>query len=462
MALKASPSGQTSWPLPPSLAMRMLLAFDDTDGPDGGCTTHMLLRVLLALPELAPRTMPRLVRLNPNIPHKTRGNGAVCVELVRPAGPQVRIGELLGHEVLAFPDGQAAAADERTLDAVWTVLETHAQPGAQPAVVLSDDAPPLAVYHQAVRTVVGVADARAAAEASGVLWRATGTRQGLVGALAAAAWPGPASSYEFIAYREAKRTGTPRAVEAQRLRKLDTDATTFHTFDADEDVPACIPSTPCPVLCGLRGLDPERLRDEAVEALLSAAREPVDAWLLWATNQASGDHVTPVADLREADELMTVQMTATVRDTPQTQKGGHVFVPLHDALGRLLTAAAFEPTKSFRDAVRALRAGDRIEAVGAWHDGTLHLERFCVVDLAGPVVKKRNPRCPQCRKTMKSHGKGAGYRCLDGHGKAPEEAAEHALEPRSLRPGWYEVPVIARRHLHKPVMFEAIPAREEA
>lgn len=430
----------------------MLLAFDDTDGPGGGCTTHLAFRVLLALPELALAGLPRLVRLNPNVPWKTRGNGAVVLPLGLPEGPSVRVGELRGREVLVFPEGPPAVPTDDLLARVWTVLEEKAQPKAEPGAALFAEPPPAAVYWQAVRTRVHATDARAALDALGAPHRAAGSGRALAGCLGAAAWPGPPSSFEFIAYREPQRWGTPRAVHEEPLRSLDATGATFHTFDAQSGRLACVPHTPDPVLLGLRGRDPEALAAAATRTLPFAAAEPIDGWLLWATNHASGDHVSPVATLAEAPEWGTVQVPAEVAGLPESKQGGHVFVPLRDAAGQEVHAAAFEPTHAFRHTVRALRPGDQVEVVGASRDGAVNLEKLRVVSLAsyGP---RQNPACPTCGRSMPSLGKGAGYRCKTCGAKAPADAAAVVPEPRTVALGWHEVPVMARRHLHRPIAW---------
>ncbi|HLF16555.1 MAG TPA: tRNA(Ile)(2)-agmatinylcytidine synthase [Candidatus Thermoplasmatota archaeon] len=428
----------------------MLLAIDDTDGKAGGCTTHLAFHVLLALPQLALRGMPRLVRLNPNVPWKTRGNGAVVLPLGLPEGPQVRVGELRGREILAFPDGRPARPTPEMLERVWKVVQGEAQPDAEPAAALLPDAPPAWAYWQAVRSVVEIAEAREALDAAGALHRSAADGRGLVGCLGASAWPGPPASHEVIAYRHPSRWGSERAVDPTPLLGLDAAGATFHTSDPEEGRLACVPHTPDPVLCGLRGRDPDALRDAALRALALACKEEVDGWLLWATNQASGDHVTPVADLGEAPAMATVEVEATVREMPDARRGGHVFVEVEDGAGHTFKAAAFEPTKRFRDAVRALRPGDRAAFLGALRDDVVQLEKMRVDSLAASRTKTGNPRCPSCGKAMKSAGRGAGYRCKGCGTEAPAEAGGFQEEPRGLALGWHEVPVIARRHLHRP------------
>jgi tRNA(Ile2)-agmatinylcytidine synthase len=58
------------------------IGIDDTDSRKGMCTTYLALELVKEFQnELDLIGYPRLVRLNPNIPWKTRGNGAVCVRL---------------------------------------------------------------------------------------------------------------------------------------------------------------------------------------------------------------------------------------------------------------------------------------------------------------------------------------------------------------------------------------------
>ena len=60
----------------------MLLGIDDTDSPSGMCTTYLgalLARRLIRMH--MPVREARLLRLNPNVIYKTRGNAAICLEV---------------------------------------------------------------------------------------------------------------------------------------------------------------------------------------------------------------------------------------------------------------------------------------------------------------------------------------------------------------------------------------------
>src|SRR3990170_2903262 len=61
------------------------IGFDDTDSIAGRCTTNLAFKIVSRFKNETGTTFidyPLLIRLNPNIPWKTRGNGAVCLRAV--------------------------------------------------------------------------------------------------------------------------------------------------------------------------------------------------------------------------------------------------------------------------------------------------------------------------------------------------------------------------------------------
>ena len=76
--------------------MKLHIGFDDTDSLKGGCTTYLascLIELLYKLKFVRFLDYPNLVRLNPNIPWKTRGNGAVCLRLEIPEWAYLEVRE---------------------------------------------------------------------------------------------------------------------------------------------------------------------------------------------------------------------------------------------------------------------------------------------------------------------------------------------------------------------------------
>jgi len=64
--------------------LKLHIGFDDTDSRKGGCTTYVAALIIEKLRRLGVSftDYPALVRLNPNVPWKTRGNGALCLRIL--------------------------------------------------------------------------------------------------------------------------------------------------------------------------------------------------------------------------------------------------------------------------------------------------------------------------------------------------------------------------------------------
>jgi tRNA(Ile2)-agmatinylcytidine synthase len=62
---------------------RIQVGIDDTDSTRGGCTTYIVAVLVERLEKLGAAFFdyPYLVRLNPNVPWKTRGNGALSLRV---------------------------------------------------------------------------------------------------------------------------------------------------------------------------------------------------------------------------------------------------------------------------------------------------------------------------------------------------------------------------------------------
>lgn len=380
------------------------MGVDDTDSRLGGCTTALASAVTRIFPELTPAGPARLVRLNPNVPWKTRGNGAIALAF---------------HEDAPLDDALA-----RVRGLVERVARR--EEGTSPGVVVSRE--PLAawLYEAAVTRIVE----RAELPLDHATMRWWGGR-GVIGASAALAWPARRTTWERIAYRERMT----RDLDAQAFRNAELSfPSLFDTFDLVEQEVVGVPSSPCPVLWGLRGTDAEEL--DRAAATLGPQQA---AWsTLFLTNHASDDHL-----VERASDAVLAYESARVRGlvtTDPIERGGHVFVEVDG-----LRCAAYAPTRSFRRVVQQLRMGDDITVCGGAHDGpdarvTVGLEKIQVHESRR---KLHNPACPACGKRMKSAGRGAGYRCCGQR----ERAAPTEPGPQ----GWFEVPSSARRHLARPL-----------
>ncbi|PSP55293.1 tRNA(Ile2) 2-agmatinylcytidine synthetase [Halobacteriales archaeon QS_1_67_19] len=413
-----------------------VIGIDDTDSRERGmCTTYLAARIADRVATFADVERLLLVRLNPAVEHKTRGNAALAVHT----------------------DAAPADAFEVAREEVGAGAETD-DPRTNPGVVVAPGAPEsvpesvAAFAREAVRDHHAVADAERRIEAAGYRHAGWKVGRGKIGALAAigawAAFGGPEGkwTYECISYRDPERVGTPREVDPESVFEAANDAypEAWDTVDRETGELVCVPHTPGPILHGIRGDDPETVR-EVAEAIES---EPVSRRAVFVTNQGTDAHLRD-ATISEVRNGRAYRVTGRVAQAPESRRGGHVFFALEDEEGdERLQCAAFEPTKRFRDRVRDLRPSDRITACGEVSEGTLKLEKFAVRNVNATELV--TPDCPECDRSMESAGAGQGYRCRDCETTAAGKVEREV--DRELEVGWYEVPPEARRHIAKPLV----------
>lgn len=404
----------------------MWIGLDDTDSRRGMCTTFLVRRVLEALPEVNPVRPPRLVRLNPTIPWKTRGNGAVAMEVSDGVSP-----------------GEVFARIERVVRA-WSDLS---DPDTNPGIVVTDRRPPPELYWASVRRIVAREEAEAALEACGATFGGMNGALGIIGAAAAIAWEPGDKTFETIAYREPARWGTRRDVEPESVLAMQRAFPgTFDSYDEENGEVVMVPGSPCPVLFGIRGDDPAELQP-AMQAVRS---EPATEWTSFETNHGTDDHIVAKATA-DVTPFGCARVRGRVASPPQNIRGGHVRLQLDDETGAI-DCYAFEPTRGFRNIVRALRGGDEVEAFGGvGARRAVNLEKLRVLDPVQERVKIANPRCVECGRAMKSAGRDAGFRCRGCGARASPRDAPMLVRDRSGLAGWHEVPARARRHLAKPL-----------
>ena len=375
-----------------------IIGVDDTDSRTRGmCTTYLATRLAESLSAGGAVVRRKLlIRLNPAVEHKTRGNAALAIHT--DADPDTAL-----NLATAELEPLAEVGDPRT------------SPGV---VVAPDDVPPAvqSFSRRAVQEFLAPETAVDLAERVGYRHRGWSGGRGRIGALAAVgAWAAREEwTYERIAYREFDRCGTPRRVDEDSV--FDAAATGYptvwDTVDRTAGEAVCVPNAPGPILYGVRGDDPD-----AVRAVAEAIRgETVALAATFRTNQGTDAHLRDgtVGDLRD---------------------------------GRAYRVDG-TPTKRFRDRVRALRPGDDLTVCGEVSDGTVKLEKFAVRSLRR--TEQVTPVCDDCGRTMESAGRDQGYRCRDCDTAAADQ--ETVSLDRDLEIGWYEVPPRARRHIAKPLV----------
>ncbi|MCD6235869.1 MAG: DUF1743 domain-containing protein, partial [Thaumarchaeota archaeon] len=193
--------------------MAIWVGIDDTDSKKGGCTTYVAAVLIRRLEEKGIKTIgyPRLVRLNPNCPYKTRGNAAIAVKA---------------------DTGDLETVKETAVEVVEEYSELDE--GAETGIVLLPREPDERLrkfYWRAVREIIPIEDAFKLADEVGaeVVYYMDG--KGVVGGLAAiGADFTPGKTYELIAHRTKEYWGTVRKIDVESVFEMDK-ATAPYTFD---------------------------------------------------------------------------------------------------------------------------------------------------------------------------------------------------------------------------------------
>ena len=424
----------------------MIIGIDDTDSrTEGGCTTYLAAVLIEKLQEYGTfADYPLLIRLNPNIKYKTRGNGAIALKI-------------------EIDDSRLDAAKKIVLDEVADQSKLSDE-NTNPGVVflngasesMSGDLKSFA--GRAIQDILRIDDAKRLIKTHKIDSHEFKNGRGLIGALAAAgiALNGiPDHTFELIAYREPGRAsaGIPRDIDADSIREADlqTYPRTWDTVDIANDTVVCVPHGNDPVLFGIRGEV-----DGVLDAFNCIRSEPAERAVIFQTNQGTDMHLMRAGlSIDQVKDGCSYILDGTVCDPPRTIHGGHVIFKIADKSGKTIDCAAFEPTKNFRDTVRKLIAGDIVVVCGSVSNETVHLEKIKIEHLAAGY-NVTNPVCA-CGRRMKSAGVGQGYRCKQCG--STSSAPDRALVERDLNTGWYEVPPCARRHIAKPLVRCAGGAR---
>jgi tRNA(Ile2)-agmatinylcytidine synthase len=422
----------------------------------GGCTTYVAMVLIDKLlgEDYCIIGYPRLVRLNPNIPWKTRGNGSVCLQVGRNGDKKSIIGEINSRRIYSYSKKSYKNLEEEDFIYVEEILKDIIKENAMlendntnPGFVLLKNQPSVKIYEKSVRGIVFLDEIKRYLDVLGAFYHGYKNCRGLIGATASVAWSGNSdTTYELITYREKKRWGTDRIVNNDSVKDMDKKClSTFDNYDYLNNHNRLVPSSPCPVLYGIRGT---RVKD-LLKAYDIVKSEKRFGWLLFETNQGTDDHLKKKS-INQIRQYESVIAEGCICRTPYTIQGGHTIFSIKDSTGKI-DCAAYEPTKQFRNIVRELMIGDIVQVYGGVRERplTVNIEKIKIKSLVKHVVKIENPVCSKCGKHMKSKGKNQGYKCKNCGLISANPVVEE--KKRMIKTGFYETPVCARRHLSKPL-----------
>ncbi len=419
----------------------MHIGFDDTDSTRQGCTTFIAALLLQELEKMGAAFLdyPSLIRLNPNVPWKTRGNGALCLRIEYDTGIEDQIKDCTIRLV------------EKHSDLTWK--------GTDPGIVFFKAAeipPEITAFAKSAETsVVTLKEAlklirRFHAEAVGY-----NTQRGIIGALAAIGETlAEDHTFEIIAYRKPENLGTKRRVDETSIFQMDQKLQpyTFNNVDLETRRVIITPRGPDPILFGIRGETPEIVKEAFA---LVKPLEHVDRWVIFRSNQGTDAHLKSIETLAEAQPYRSIIAKGVVSRNPKIVPVRHVIFAVKDHSAEV-DCAAYEPTGSLRRVGSGLLVGDEIKICGAIRKPsigkplTINLEKIDVLRLASRILTQ-NPVCPECGKRLKSMGKNQGFRCEKCKTKFKNLRKLEVAQERPLKEGLYVTSACSQRHLTKPL-----------
>jgi tRNA(Ile2)-agmatinylcytidine synthase len=420
----------------------MHVGLDDTDSTKGGCTTYLTAVLIEKLEKFNVRYIdyPGLIRLNPNVPWKTRGNGALCLRFTYPSEFENQI-------------------KETALD-LWEKHSAVKEKGTDPGIVfLKADEIPLELKEYSKKTetaIVTLKEATALIKKLGAEAAGFNSCRGIIGALAAIGETLDCDhTYELIAYRTPENLGTKRRVDATSIFEMDkiTWPYTFNNVDTEKGRVIITPRGPDPILFGIRGESAEIVKKAFG---LVKPQEPFERWVIFRSNQGTDAHLRPINSLCEIEPYSSVIAKGTVSKNPWIVPLRHVIFSIKDDSAEV-DCAAYEPTGDLRKVVRELLIGDRVEVYGAVHKATvskpltINLEKINILNLAQKTLTE-NPVCPNCGKHLKSMGKNQGMRCEKCGGKFSDLKKTRLIVNRAIKLGLYVTSTRSQRHLTKPLL----------
>lgn len=409
------------------------VGFDDTDSPKGMCTTYLAYKLVDSLRKENVKFLdyPRLIRFNPNIPWKTRGNGAVSFKIETPNPDKIK--KKIIKFVTKFSD-----------------LKNGANPGV---VFFENETIPkhfVEFSKAALWKLISRKDAKRFISNNKLDSFFIGNGQGLVGAIGAIGYQFNDHTFELLTYRRKSQFGKKRNIVSSSVKQMQdlTYPHTFNSYDTKKQRVLFAPHGPDPVFFGIRGENTDTL--VCATKLIKSNEKPI-GHLIFKSNQGTGDHLKNELDVFSLRPYLSGTITGIVSEEPQMQKGGHVnFSVTKD--GIKVNCYVYRPTGITKQAMGLIR-GDLIRVGGGIrrfspkHGRTFNVEFFEVLKLQ-PHLVKINPLCKTCNKRMKSKGRGQGYECV----KCGKKAAKKLIlqTPRQIKKQLYIPELSAHRHLTRP------------
>ena len=411
------------------------IGVDDTDTVQSGCTTYLATYLIEEIINKGGQIidLPNLIRLNPDVPFKTRGNGAVAIRF----DFEITKIDLLFKNLLDI-------IDEFTSESVDTGMILLPNVSFIPEI--------LGISKRALYEMIPLTEVTDLIDKHDFLFYGKGQKYGLIGAMAAIGNTliQQDFTYELLTYRSKENLGLPRKIDEEAVFISSEDTEIFNSIDFETKRILIAPHGPDPVLFGIRG--------ETSESVLNAFKnmktlEKIDKWMIFISNQGTGINLTEnksIENLRQYDQAL---VEGKLVSYPKISKGGHLLLQISDT-SSMLDCMAYFPSGKLTTYLRNLIPGDRVRVGGGIKKNngklTMGIEQVFILDMFD-ASNFHNPICFKCKRTMTSLGKHKGFNCKDCKFHINLEVRSLLERNRPLIPKFMVPPPRSVRHLSKPL-----------
>ncbi|BCU67337.1 hypothetical protein HS7_07740 [Sulfolobales archaeon HS-7] len=405
--------------------MKIGIAFDDHDSQIAGCTTHFGYSVIKAILKKGAKLLdfPWLIRLNPNIPWKTRGNAAVAIWLNY--DDPLTIFDIVWNMSLEYIETVSRADKMNRSPGIAMVAESKTD-------VLNN------LYIKALTDVITLDVAEKVARKTGALVRG---KRGIIGSLASLGFFGE-FTFEMLVYRKPEYWGTARKISITKNLDDFGFPSLFGNYDYIRRKLSIISHGKDPVFYGIRGKNPVTV---ASASKLILSDEKYDGKLMFKTNQGTDAHFIKTTK----NIYGTIIKEITVRKISKVI-GGDVIIEDENGLKFII----YKETGELNTVTSFLIKGDKVRIWGdvkpsSIYGSIIDVERIEILTLEKKLMK-RNPKCTHCGGPTESVGKNKGFRCKRCGNLIKAEKEINEI-PRNISEGLYYSRVY--RHLTKPIFL---------
>jgi len=409
------------------------IGIDDTDSPKGMCTTFLAYKIVKFLEKKKVQFVdyPSLIRFNPNIPWKTRGNGAVRLSIKTNNPKKIK------NKITKFVDDYSETKN-----------------GANPGLVFYENEIVTPSFHKfselALWKLISREKAKQFILENKIDSFYLGNGQGLVGAIGAIGYKFSDHTFELLSYRKKSQFGKKRIIAKDSVKNMQsvTFPETFNSYDIESDRALITPHGPDPVFYGIRG---ENAESVVTASKIVKANEKLDGYMVFKSNQGTSDHLKNELDVNDLRPYTSGFLVGQVCSNPIMAQGGHVFFSIR-VKDKKIKCGIYKPTKITTVAQNLIlndkiRIGGGIRKASKNHDRIVNVEFLDVIELSKDI-QVSNPTCKKCNKKMKSKGSKQGFVCTKCGSKSSSKITSEI--PRKIQCKLYLPVMSAHRHLTRP------------